>query len=48
MAENKKIHYGDNQGSGTAAPPTPSPDGDFTFDRMDIDFSSMTRTFDEL
>lgn len=52
MAENKKIHYGDNQHHGIngdiTPTPTPSPEGNFTFDRMDITFDSMIRTFDEI
>jgi hypothetical protein len=54
MSVNKKIWYGDNFGKSvnedvTGAPTTPPPaEGSFTFDRMDITFDSIIRTFDEL
>jgi len=53
MSVNKKIHYGDRYHksinediTGPLQPPQPG-QGRFTFDRMDITFDSMLRTFDE-
>lgn len=53
MSINKQILYGDNYdktaNEDITLPPPPDPAlGDFTFDRMDITFDTMLRTFDEL
>lgn len=52
MSVNKKIGFGDNYGKSinedVISPPPPDPtEGRFTFDRNDITFDSMMRTFDE-
>ena len=53
MSINKKILYGDtfktsvNEDIMLPKPPDPA-EGNFTFDRMDITFDTMMRTFDEL
>jgi len=55
MSLNKKIWYGDNLDTSInediiapAPVPGPDPEGRFTFDRMDITFDSIIRTFDEI
>ena len=53
MSQNKKIHYGDgfekSINDDITPPPPPDPaTGKFTFDRMDITFDTMIRTFDEI
>lgn len=55
MSKNKKIWYGDRYPKSVLediqTPPTippMDPDDVFTFDRMDITFDSMIRTFDEI
>ena len=52
MSINKKIHYGDrfktsvNEDITLPKPPDPT-EGRFTFDRTDITFDTLARTFDE-
>jgi hypothetical protein len=53
MSANRKIGFGDNYGKSINEdinyPPPPDPTtGSFSFDRTDITFDTMLRTFDEL